>query len=130
MSIFEDTDIISGYSRAQAIKDGTLVDLTGISRLFRYPVAVTSAVWAGCIEWPEDIDHPAWQNQEGRLSDVLWMTFCAIRRNSHTDRVTVELLVVPRDRKVTEPELITLEAVCGPGDDAEPVITIQFPGED
>ena len=65
------------------------------------------------------------------LHDVLWMTFCAIRRSGgQTDRVTVELYRVPRDGHSQEAELVTLESVCGPGDEAEPVITIQFPGED
>jgi hypothetical protein len=61
------------------------------------------------------------------------MTFCAIRRANEgtpTDRVKVELYVIPRDGVSTEAGLVELEAVCGPGDNMEPVITIQFVGED
>jgi hypothetical protein len=84
------------------------------------------------VVWDED-SMQAIQDQTGRLHDVLWMTFCAIRRANEgapTDRVKVELYVIPRDGVSTEAGLIELEAVCGPGDDMEPVITIQFPGED
>jgi hypothetical protein len=126
MGIFEDTDIISSYSREQAIEDGVLVDVSRIQRLFKFPVALTRAVWADCVEWPES--EGAHQDQTGRLHDVLWMTFCAVRRGGHTDRVDVEVLVVPRGG--TRPGLVRLEAVCGPGDEGEPVITIQYHGED
>lgn len=125
--MFSDTDIIDSYSRAQAIEDGTLVPVSVKQRYFRYPVALTRTVWTACVEWPED-DMQAMQDQTGRLNDVLWMTFCAIRRAPHTDRVQVELLVVPRGGATALP--VRLEAVCGPGDNAEPVITIQYPGED
>lgn len=37
-------------------------------------------------------------------------------------------LLVVRDHDVAT--LTTLDIVCGPGDDAEPVLTIMFPGED
>jgi len=127
--LFEDADVISVYTRKQAIEDGVLVDVSKGQRLFKFPVALTRTVWADCVEWPED-DMQAMQDQTGRLSDVLWMTLCAVRRGGTTDRVPVELYRIPRDGHSTEPQLVRLEAVCGPGDDMEPVITIQFPGED
>lgn len=44
-------NIIFSYTRSQAIADGVLIDVTTLAAEagFRYPVAVTSAVWAGCI---------------------------------------------------------------------------------
>lgn len=36
---------------------------------FRVPVAVTAAVWAECVEWPET--ERGSQDQSGRLWDVL-----------------------------------------------------------
>ena len=127
-------EVISGYSRAQAIEDGQLVDVSDRTRrAFRFPVALTRAVYTDCVEWPED-DMQAMQDQTGRLSDVIWMARCAIRRVSEADgpadRVPVFLYRIPRDGHSTEPQLVELVAVCGPGDDMEPVITIQFPGED
>jgi hypothetical protein len=32
--------------------------------------------------------------------------------------------------RLTSRDLVTLKALCGPGDDAEPVITIMLPDED
>ena len=43
-------DLIFSYTRKQAIEDGVLVDLTSKfpkdTRLFKYPVACTSAIWS------------------------------------------------------------------------------------
>ncbi len=43
-------EVISSYSRAQAIDDGVLVDLSGLfpsdTRLYKWPVACTAAVWS------------------------------------------------------------------------------------
>ena len=40
------------YTRAQAIADGVLVDVSDTARDagFRVPVALTSAVWADCLD--------------------------------------------------------------------------------
>ena len=132
--IFDDAEIIHVYTRAQAIRDGVLVDVTGRARElgFRFPVALTIAAWADCVAWDEQAAEKtgACQDESGRLHDVLWMTSLAVRRTSG-DRARVELLRVPRGgRRNARPQLVTLEAVCGPGDNMEPVITIQQPGED
>ncbi|MCY4511649.1 MAG: hypothetical protein OXG35_32490, partial [Acidobacteria bacterium] len=52
-SLFEDADVIHRYTRAQAIKDGTLVDVTETAREagWRFPVALTAAVQAGGGTW-------------------------------------------------------------------------------
>jgi hypothetical protein len=44
-------EVISAYSRAQAIDDGVLVDVTQPAREtgFRHPVALTRAVWERCV---------------------------------------------------------------------------------
>ena len=49
----------------------------------------------------------------------------ARRRSSST--VAFSVLV---QNDPSGPQLITLQAVCGPGDDLEPVITVMLPGED
>jgi len=83
--LFEDADVISVYTRKQAIEDGVLVDVSKGQRLFKFPVALTRTVWTDCVEWPED-DMQAMQDQTGRLSDVLWMTLCAVRRGGMVSR--------------------------------------------
>ncbi len=55
---------IHTYSRAQAIADGALVDLTvkarehGVTMPFKFPVAATAAVWAWIVPSPGDDAEP------------------------------------------------------------------------
>lgn len=56
------------------------------------------------------------------------MLSCAARR-SDSDDVRYSLYVVPREGAGVRPVLQGLRAVCGPGDTAEPVITIMLPNE-
>jgi hypothetical protein len=133
--MFEPEDLISSYSREQALADGALVDPGPAAREagFKLPVALTAAVWEDCVAWSDKDNRRKGtvQDMRGRLWDVLWMTKVAIQRAGRgTDRVRVELLRVPREGRGHRPRKVVLEAVCGPGDQAEPVITIQQPGED
>jgi hypothetical protein len=49
--MFENADLIHRYSRADAIRDGELVDVSATAReaRIRYPVALTRAVWERCV---------------------------------------------------------------------------------
>lgn len=121
------------YTRAQAIEDGWLIDVTETAREagFRVPVAVTQAVWEECVAWTDtDSERQTYQDEAGRLWDVLWMAMMAIRRSAKGSKASFQLYCVPRDGKATEPTLKTLELLAGPGDDGEMVITILVPGED
>lgn len=125
--------IIYSYSRAQAIADGVLVDVTTIAQEtgFKFPVALTRAVWSDCIEWSESDSKRkgGWpQDEAGRLWDVLWMAKLAARRGGQ--RIAFQVLRVPREGRGFRPRLVTLVAHCGPGDNGEPVITIKQPNED
>lgn len=128
-------EIIHAYTRSNAIEDGYLVDVSReAARLgFRFPVAVTRAVWENCIEWDEEDDarkgESLGQSRVGRLHDVLFMAACAAKRGEG-DYCTVSLLRVPREGKATQPQRVDLAMTIGPGDTAAPVITIMEPGED
>ena len=54
---FDEVELISSYSRAEAIADGQLIDVTELAREagLRYPTALTAAVWAGCVEVPQGL---------------------------------------------------------------------------
>ncbi|WP_419603165.1 DUF6573 family protein [Thiolapillus sp.] len=127
-------EVIYTYSRAQAIEDGVLVDVSETAREagFRWPVAITQVAWEDCIAWTEgDNKLQVYQDESGRLWDVLWMAFHAITSASTNRSQTLyELYRVPRDGKSTEARLTKLKLVAGPGDHAEPVITIMLPTED
>ncbi len=59
------------YTRAQALADGVLIDVTETAREagFRVPVALTAAVWADVREIP--VAQKGIQDPEGRLWDLL-----------------------------------------------------------
>ncbi len=127
-------EIISTYTRAQAIEDDVLVDAgpMAIEIGFKFPVALTSAVWADCVAWTdEDSRKNPFQDQSGRLYDVLFMASFAIRTSTDSgDRLLYELYRVPRDGYSTEAKPVTLKLIIGPGDHGEPVVTILLSSED
>ena len=127
-------EIISTYTRAQAIEDGVLIDAGSMAQEagFKWPVAVTSAAWADYVTWSEDdSDKQVHQDESGRLWDVLFMASHAIRAHSCSgDRLLFQLYRVPRDGRSIKAELTTLKLIVGPGDQGEPVITILLPHED
>jgi len=117
--------IISGYSRAQAIEDGVLIDISKTAKEagFKYPMVLTSAVWGKYVIVPEGAEG---QDEQGRLWDILNMLRFAIRNDESTNEVSFSLYV----NNSGKPESVYLKSICGPGDDAEPVITIMLPTED
>lgn len=127
-------EVISTYTRAQAIEDGVLIDAGSMAQEagFKWPVAVTSAAWADCVTWTEDDNRQqVYQDESGRLWDVLFMASHAIRtRSGSGDRLLFQLYRIPRDGRSTKAELTTLKLIVGPGDQGEPVITILLPHED
>lgn len=126
-------EIIDAYTREQALADGTLVDVTRTAREagLTFPVAVTRAVWEDVVAWSEEDNRRkgAVQDEAGRLWDLAWMLRAAIRRAPAGDRVTVQMVRTPRPGRVRAARLVELVAVCGPGDQAEPVITVMQPDE-
>lgn len=125
-------NLIYAYSRADAIADGTLVDVSEMAHEagFRFPVAITAAAWADCVAWSEaDSERQTLQDESGRLWDVLWMAAPAARR-AEGKRSPFQLYRVPRGGRVTRRRLTTLHLRIGLGDTGEPVVTILMPNED
>lgn len=126
-------NVIVAYSRKQALADGILVDVTvqAAQNGFTIPVATTETVWEQYIEWDDsDLACQTMQNISGRLSDVLWMLYLAIRSSKSSDYILYKLSVIPRDGKTKAAKTITLKATISGGDNGEPVITIMLPHED
>lgn len=112
-----------------AIADGVLVDVSEMAKEagYKYPVAMTDTVWNKCVAVPSELKGE--QDEDGRLWDLLWMSrFRKLIPGSEGTTVTFEVLVQTKPRR--KPELVTLKAVCGPGDTASPVITFMMPQED
>ena len=127
-------ELIYTYTRTQAIEDGVLIDAGPMAKEvgFRFPVALTAAAWSDCVAWTdEDSQQQVYQDQSGRLYDVLFSAAFAIKTSTGTgDRLLYELYRVPRDGFSTKPNLVTLKLIVGPGDIGEPVMTVMLPGED
>jgi hypothetical protein len=69
------------------------------------------------------------QDEAGRLWDVLWMMRVAIQQSDGGLDVRFGVHVRNDNRERTPP-LVRLKAVCGPGDHAEPVVTVMMRNED
>ncbi|MCY3024594.1 MAG: hypothetical protein NTW87_36935 [Planctomycetota bacterium] len=131
--MFEDADVIHRYTRAQAIADGVLVDLmqTETKPLvreagFKVPIAMTATAFSETVA-PIDGELPPGQDLKGRLWDVL-MVFKAEIRRAPAGEDCVHFTVNVFNGQKAVP--VQLWALCGPGDDLEPVITIMLEGED
>jgi hypothetical protein len=93
----------------------------------KYPVALTAAAWGRCVTVPPGV---ACQDEAGRLSDVLTMLRFAVR-SPGGDGPEVRFGVhVRNDNRDRTPPLVRLKALCGPGDQGEPVVTVMLPHED
>ena len=73
-NMFEDAPVIFSYTRAQAIEDGVLIDLTEWAKEtgFKIPVACTATVWHQYIVPPEGTKELG-QSERGRAHDLLFM---------------------------------------------------------
>ena len=127
-------EVIYSYTRAQAIDDGVLIDATEMAREagFKWPVALTVAAWADCVAWSDaDNERQVYQDQSGRLWDVLFMASFAVRTANNANRqLQFDMQRIPRNGRSTTSQRLTLKLILGPGDGGEPVITIMLPGED
>jgi hypothetical protein len=127
-------NIIHSYTRAQAIEDGVLVDVTDTAKEagFTWPVAMSRAAWADCVEWSdEDTKRQTYQDLTGRLWDVLSMASFAIRSSKEGNRqLLYPLFRVPRGGSGKNARRTMLKLITGPGDSGEPVVTIMLPNED
>jgi hypothetical protein len=125
---WDDAEVISVYTRAQALEDG-LVDVSEMAKEagIKFPVALTAAVYGQYVEVPEGITG---QDERGRLWDILWMFRCAAAKFDGST-LLFKLYVRNHTReRLGSRDLVTLKAVCGPGDTPDPVITIMLPEED
>ena len=126
--------VVFAYTRRQAIEDGVLVDVTETAREagFNIPVALSRAVWDRVVALPAG--YRGFQDEAGRLWDVLWMARHYALRAAASDRVTMCVLVrdVRKDLRDSNrpPRRHFPIVVIGAGDRGEPVITVMFPEDD
>ena len=118
-------EVITSYSREQALEDGVLVDgnqeeLTEVSRQhFRYPIAMTYAVFA-IMEKTVTAPRSTCDFQ-GVWHDVCWMARSPLARIVDP---TTRLFTVKIGRKNHH-----MKVVCGPNDDGSPCLTVMLQEE-
>jgi len=122
--------VIYSYTREQAIADGVLCDVTEQAKEtgFKYSVVITESIF--CDLEPNEYAQNNGQSFTGRLHDLLFM--CALAcRAAKSDGDILFFEVILRDGEGPSSKWINkYKAHCGPGDNAEPVVTIMQPHED
>lgn len=133
--MFDSSNIISSYTRAQALNDGVLVAVPAeISREagFRIPVAMTYPVFEDCVSWSaDDCERKQLaQDQVARLWDLMAAARFAAYRDPERSELGFDVLRVPKSGKGIRARRAQLLMKIHPRDQGEPVITIMRPDED
>jgi hypothetical protein len=114
-------ETIYSYSRAQAIDDGVLVDLSqtdSIRQHWKHHFACTSTVWS-IIE--EALRQPG-QDVSGICHDISTMAKLAICQAREAQQILFKVIIAKQTHE--------LKLHIGPGDTAAPVMTLMLPNED
>ena len=121
-------DIISTYTRKQALEDGQQREVTEFAKEegFVFRVFMTENAWSESVRIPEGVQC---QDERGRLHDVFWMLHCAIKGakpGSDTLRFSVKVRVGNKERSF---KTVRMVSQCGPVDidDPAPALTIMMP---
>ena len=125
----DDFNLIFSYSRAQAIEDGVLIDVTAQAKEagFKFHPVVTDNLFGSYITPPTGLEGEG-QSIEGRLHDVFFGLLAAIRSSkAATDYLELAVMFLMTPGRL---ERVRIIAVVGPGDHGEPVMTIMLPGDD
>ena len=125
----EEVEIISLYTRDQAIEDGFLVDVPDMAREagFKWPLAVTRRVWEEVVT-PAPHEAQRGQSEKGRLWDVLWRARLAAKaKKDDRDSVFFQVIVLcdQKQKQVSLNLVLSFESPQG-----GPCLTIRLPDED
>jgi len=121
---FNDADIVSQYTRQDAIEDGVLIDVTDFAEqmlgVFKIPVAITATIWGTFISTQSNMD-TMFFDELIRLRNLLIHVATEMRaqilKDEKENRIEVEI------EDINE-QMSQVFIECGPGDHAEPVLTI------
>jgi hypothetical protein len=126
-------EVIYGPTREEGIAQGWLVDVSEAAKEagIVMPVAITAAMQSDINAIPAGFE---WQDPIGRLWDVLWMFRCAavgiLPREGDDQCMVYEIIMHHATPGGEVHEMYQVKAMCHPGDNFEPVITLMRPDED
>ena len=116
--------VVFAYTRAQAIDDGVLVDLSNLDvvrKHWRLPMACTSAVWGVIRSAVDDLGC----DLDGVLHDLFWLAKIHVQyadKGEHSSFIVFTCSIGHTNHEY--------KLHLGPGDDGEPVLTLMFSSED
>ena len=115
--------IIYSYTRKQAIEDGALVDVTELARMegFRLHTAMTATLYGEAVREPAGVKPPEGVKVD-QATAVRWLL-----KRLH---LAIKTLAPNEDQVHVKMGGIEFWALCGPGDEGEPVLTVMLEGED
>lgn len=123
---------VSIYTRAQAIDDGFLVDVSDTAKEagFSIPMALSRNAWDRMVALPHGYE--GWQDEAGRLWDVVWMASRAALAHPGKDRISFPVCVRRINRRKRDGGLDHHAPVLAIGgdDDGGPCLTVMFPEDD
>lgn len=121
-------NLIYSYTRAQAIEDGVLVDVTAQAAQlgFKVHTVVTDHLYNGYVVPPAGLEGNG-QSVAGRLQDLLFRTLIEANRHGGRDRAEFDVLFLMAPGRW---DTVHVVAAIGPGDQGEPVMTIMLPEDD
>lgn len=117
-----DMPLVHTYSRAEALADGSLIDVTEMAKEagFRVHTVITRALHETISNIPE---YALGESYEGRLWDVLWMCTRTPMKNPSAAVKVFPVIMSVRGGKRT----LKLHAVAGPDDEGAVCMTIGYP---
>lgn len=122
---FEDAAVIHSYSRADALEDGVLIDVS--KHAAEVGITIHTAITPGV--WAEVIGNPDWQScgtEENRIEGIISMAFNELeKKETNLVFFSVQLMNYGEVYRETH-----LRAQRGPGDNLEPVLTVMLSHED
>lgn len=122
---FEDAEVIHTYSRAEAIEDGVLIDVS--KQATAVGITLHSAMTPGV--WAEMIANPDWQScgsEENRIEGVLAIGYSKLEKEE-SNQTFFSIQLINHGEVFRE---VQLRAHRGPGDNLEPVFTVMLSHED
>ena len=117
--------VIFSYTRAQAIEDGVLIDVTDAAKEagFLHPFSMTAEAWGLIEDIPSRYGH---EDVQGRLWDVLTLArYAILKMGKGVYEVCFEPILHHNGGDTAKFKLH-----IGPGDSGEPVLTLMLPWQD
>ena len=119
---------VYAYSRARAIEDGVLIDVSRQAKELgiRCPAALTALVWAEIVTAPIAGEFASDITEESRVKDLLEMS--AMQMEATTSKAV--RFPYHATTSIDSSKNCELMSVVSAGDDGREVLTVMFPHED